>query len=407
MRRVIWLVLDSLGVGAAPDADAYGDAGADTFGHIAASCAKAARGPLDLPNLARLGLPQAHAAAHGHAAAGFEAMPQAEGLWGYAVDRACGKDTPSGHWETAGVVLDRPFGLFERREDTFPSELLQALVAQAGLPGVLGNCHASGTAILERLGAEHLRSGCPIVYTSADSVFQIAAHEQAFGLGRLYAVCEVARRLLDAYNLGRVIARPFVGSAATGFTRTGHRRDYGLPPPGPTLLDAVQAASGQVIAIGKIGDIFAHRGVSRCLTAHGHDALFDTTLKALDEAGDGSLLATNFVDFDSVFGHRRDVFGYAAALESLDARLPQLIDALCPGDLLAISADHGCDPTWPGSDHTRECVPILAWGPGLAPRALGRRDSFADLGQSMAAHLGLPPLANGRSFLPTTARGPG
>jgi len=405
MSRVIWLVLDSLGLGAAPDAAAYGDAGADTFGHIAATCAEATRGPLRLPHLARLGLPQAHAAAHGHAAPGFEDMPQAEGLWGYAQERACGKDTPSGHWETAGVVLDRPFGLFERSEDTFPPALLQALVTQAGLPGVLGNCHASGTEILKRLGAEHLRTGCPIVYTSADSVFQIAAHEQAFGLQRLYALCELARRLLDAYNIGRVIARPFIGSAASGFTRTGHRRDYCLPPPGPTLLDAVQAASGQVIAIGKIGDIFAHRGVSRCLPAHGHDALFDTTLKALDEAGDGSLLATNFVDFDSVYGHRRDVFGYAAALEALDTRLPQLLAALCPGDLLAISADHGCDPTWQGSDHTRECVPILAYGPGLAPRALGRRDSFADLGQSMASHLGLDPLANGRSFLPAIPRG--
>jgi len=399
MSRAIWLVLDSLGLGAAPDAADYGDAGADTFGHIAAACAAAARGPLRLPNFARLGLPQAHAAAHGQPAPGFETMPVPEGLWGYAMERACGKDTPSGHWETAGVVLTQPFGIFGRAEHSFPEPLLQALVTQGRLPGVLGNCHASGTEILERLGAEHVRSGRPIVYTSADSVFQIAAHEEAFGLQRLYALCELARKLLADYNIGRVIARPFTGTAETGFSRTPHRHDYALPPPAPTLFDALLAAGGKVVAIGKIGDIFAHRGVSRCVAAHGHAALFDATLAALSQAGSGSLIATNFVDFDSVYGHRRDVFGYAAALEALDARLPELFAALRPDDLLVLSADHGCDPTWPGSDHTRECVPALAFGPALAPRALGRRDSFADLGQSMASHLGLPPLAAGRSFL--------
>jgi phosphopentomutase len=399
MSRAIWLVLDSLGLGAAPDASAYGDAGADTFGHIAAACAAAPRGPMRLPNLARLGLPQAHAAAHGKAASGFENLPAPEGLWGHAMERACGKDTPSGHWETAGVVLTRPFGLFTDAENCFPPELLAALVEQGGVPGVLGNCHASGTEIIQRLGAEHVRSGAPIVYTSADSVFQIAAHEQAFGLERLYRLCELARQLLAPYDIGRVIARPFEGSAADGFTRTSHRRDYALPPPAPTLFDAVQAAGGEVVAVGKISDIFAHRGVSRSVAAYGHDALFDATLAALSETGEGGLIATNFVDFDMVYGHRRDVFGYAAALEAFDARLPELLDALRAGDLLVLSADHGCDPTLPGSDHTRECVPALAFGPGIAARALGRRDSFADLGQSMATHLGLPPLAAGHSFL--------
>ena len=399
MSRAIWLVLDSLGVGAAPDAADYGDAGADTFGHIAAACAAASRGPLRIPNLSRLGLPQAHAAAHGRAAPGFEVMPAPEGVWGHAVERACGKDTPSGHWETAGVVLTQPFGLFEQPENSFPEPLLQALVEQGGLPGVLGNCHASGTEILQRLGEEHVRSGRPIVYTSADSVFQIAAHEQAFGLERLYRICELARRLLAPYNIGRVIARPFEGATAADFKRTGHRRDYALPPPAPTLFDAVQAAGGEVISVGKIADIFAHRGISRGVSAYGHDALFDATLTALSEAGAGSLIATNFVDFDSVYGHRRDVFGYAAALEAFDARLPELLSELRAGDLLVLSADHGCDPTTAGSDHTRECIPVLGYGPGLAPRALGRRDSFADIGQSMASHLDLPPLAAGRSFL--------
>jgi len=399
MSRAIWLVLDSLGVGAAPDAADYGDAGADTFGHIAAACAAASRGPLRIPNLSRLGLPQAHAAAHGRAAPGFEVMPAPEGVWGHAVERACGKDTPSGHWETAGVVLTQPFGLFEQPENSFPEPLLQALVEQGGLPGVLGNCHASGTEILQRLGEEHVRSGRPIVYTSADSVFQIAAHEQAFGLERLYRICELTRKLLAPYNIGRVIARPFEGATAADFKRTGHRRDYALPPPAPTLFDAVQAAGGKVISVGKIADIFAHRGISRGVSAYGHDALFDATLTALSEAGAGSLIATNFVDFDSVYGHRRDVFGYAAALEAFDARLPELLSELRAGDLLVLSADHGCDPTTAGSDHTRECIPVLGYGPGLAPRALGRRDSFADIGQSMASHLDLPPLAAGRSFL--------
>ncbi len=399
MSRAIWLVLDSFGLGAAPDAADYGDQGADTFGHIAAACAAASRGPLRLPNFTRLGLPQAHAAAHGQPAAGFENVGVAEGLWGYAVERARGKDTPSGHWETAGVVLTEPFGLFDRPEDSFPPDLLQALVAQGGLPGVLGNCHASGTEIIQRLGAEHLRSVSPIVYTSADSVFQIAAHEEAFGLDQLDRVCELARALLADYNIGRVIARPFTGAAESDFSCTVHRRDYSLSPPAPTLVDHALAAGGEVIAIGKIDDIFAHRGVSRVIKAYGHDALFDATLTAMSKAGSGSLIATNFVDFDMVYGHRRDVFGYAAALEALDARLPELFAALQPGDLLAISADRGCDPTWPGSDHTRECIPALVFGPGLAPRAGGRRESFADIGQSMAVHLGLSPLAAGRSFL--------
>jgi phosphopentomutase len=277
--------------------------------------------------------------------------------------------------------------------------LLKELVAQGELSGVLGNCHASGTEIIQRLGEEHVRTGRPIVYTSADSVFQIAAHEGSFGLEPLYKLCELARELLAPYDIGRVIARPFEGDAASGFRRTTHRRDYALPPPEPTLFDAVQAAGGEVIAVGKISDIFAHQGVSRSVAAYGHDELFDATLAALAGAGDGALVCTNFVDFDMVYGHRRDVFGYAAALEHFDQRLPELLGALREGDLLVLSADHGCDPTLPGSDHTRECVPALAFGPGIAARAIGRRESFADLGQTMAEHLGLPPLAAGHSFL--------
>lgn len=399
MSRAVWLVLDSLGLGAAPDAADYGDAGADTFGHIAATCDNAARGPLRLPALTRLGLPQAHAAAHGRAAPGFDDLPEPIGRWGYAIERACGKDTPSGHWETAGVTLTRPFGLFPAHEQTFPPELLRALVKQGALPGVLGNCHASGTEIIQRMGAEHLATGQPIVYTSADSVFQIAAHEQGFGLDRLYRLCELARELLAPYDIGRVIARPFVGTPEGGFTRTGNRRDYALPPPAPTLFDAVQANGGEVLAVGKIADIFAHQGVTRTFKASGHPALFDATLEALAQAPDGALVATNFVEFDSSYGHRRDPLGYGAALEEFDARLPELLRVLRSGDLLVLSADHGCDPTWTGSDHTRECVPLLACGPDITPRAVGRRDTFADIGQGIATHLRLPALSSGRCFL--------
>ena len=403
MSRAIWLVLDSLGVGGAPDADNYGDLGADTFGHIASACASASRGPLHLPTLTRLGLPQAHAALHGGLAPGFLSLPRPEARWGHAIERACGKDTPSGHWESMGVTLEQAFGRFERETGSFPEPLLSALIERVGLPGLLGNCHASGTEILQRLGEQHLRSGMPIVYTSADSVFQIAAHEASFGLARLYEVCSIARDLLAPWNIARVIARPFVGTASAGFTRTGNRHDYSLPPPRPTLFDALVADGGEVIGIGKIPDIFAQRGFSRSIAAHGHDDLMDATLDALAQPGTRSLIATNFVDFDSVYGHRRDVFGYAEALEAFDARLPSLLDAMRNDDLLLLSADHGCDPTWPGSDHTRECVPVLAWSRSLAPRALGARDSFADIGQSLAAHLGVSPLAEGRNFLGATA----
>lgn len=395
-RRAIWLVQDSFGIGAAPDAAAWGDAGADTYGHIAAACAAAARGPLHLPHLDSLGLRKAHALAHGQPLPGEAA---AQGLWGCAIERACGKDTPSGHWESMGVVLDEPFGLFPPGASCFPDELLQTLVDEGGLPGVLGNTHASGTEIIARLGAEHMASGKPIVYTSADSVFQIAAHEATFGLQRLYALCKIARRLCDRWNIGRVIARPFVGTSESGFQRTANRHDYSMPPPRRTLLDVVSGHGGEVIAVGKMSDIFAARGVTRALHGESTDALLDATMTALDTASDGALIATNLVDFDSVYGHRRDVFGYAAALEAFDRRLPQLFAAMQAGDLLVLSADHGCDPTWPGSDHTRETIPVLAWGPDKMSGSVGRRQSFADIGQSLATHLGLPPLAVGTSFL--------
>lgn len=399
MPRGFLLVMDSFGIGAAPDAAAFGDAGADTFGHIVQACAagKADRaglrqGPLATPNLDRLGLAAAAAFARG----GSASQPGA--CYGAAAERSKGKDTPSGHWEMAGVPVMSDWGYFPKSVPSFPAALTDALIREAGLPGLLGDCHASGTEILDRLGAEHIATGKPIVYTSADSVFQIAAHEEAFGLERLYEVCLVARRLVDDWNIGRVIARPFLGAPGS-FKRTGNRRDYATPPPEPTLLDRLAADGRQVISVGKVSDIFAAQGITRKIKADGNDALMQATLAEAASAPDGSLVFTNFVDFDTLFGHRRDVAGYAAALEAFDRQLPTLEAALRPGDLAILSADHGCDPTWAGTDHTREFVPVIAFGPAARPAELGRRDSFADIGQTMARHLGLAPLPHGTAFL--------
>jgi phosphopentomutase len=267
------------------------------------------------------------------------------------------------------------------------------------LPGLLGNKHASGTDIIAEFGEEHMETSKPIIYTSGDSVIQIAAHEEIFGLDRLYETCEIAGELSYDLNIGRVIARPFVGADARDFTRTGNRKDYSIPPPSPTLLDRLTQAGRAVISIGKIGDIYAHSGTGREIKAVGNEALFEATLAAMPELADGGLLLTNFVDFDMLYGHRRDARGYGAALSAFDEQLPEALERLQPGDLLIITADHGCDPTWRGSDHTRECVPILTFSPGAAPASFGRRDSFADIGQTIAKHLGISPLAHGKSWL--------
>lgn len=405
MKRAIVLVLDSFGIGAAADATRFGDEGADTLGHIAAACAngkanQGRQGPLSLPNLARLGLFHAHANSTGRVAEGVTLPTEVVGSYGYAQELSSGKDTPSGHWEMAGVPVLFDWGYFLDSDHSFPSSLIEALIEQAQLPGILGNCHASGTTILEQLGEEHINSGKPICYTSADSVFQIAAHETHFGLERLYQVCEIARELLMPYNIGRVIARPFIGNGAADFARTGNRRDYSIAPPAPTVLQKlVEEKHGEVVSIGKIADIFAHCGITQKIKATGLNALFDATLNALEGAGDQTLIMTNFVDFDSSFGHRRNVAGYAAELEAFDRRLPELLAQLQPEDLLIMTADHGCDPTWPGTEHTREHVPVICLGGGLSPGTLGGRDTFADIGQSLAHYFGTSPMDYGTSFL--------
>jgi phosphopentomutase len=401
--RALILVLDSVGIGAAPDAAQYGDEGADTIGHIATACAlgkadDAERaGPLVVPNLMRLGLAEAHRLAGGREPPNLDADISLIGQFGCACETSKGKDTQSGHWELAGVPVPFDWGYFPRTRPCFPPALISELCERAALPGVLGNCHASGTRIIAELGDEHIATRRPICYTSADSVFQIAAHEEIFGLDRLYSICRIARGLVDPMNIGRVIARPFLGSS-TDFRRTANRRDYAVAPPSPTLLDVATAEKRDVVTIGKIADIFACSGTGRVLKADGIGALFDRTLEGTASLADGGLLFANFVDFDSVFGHRRDITGYANALEDFDRRLPTLLAQLNTDDLLIITADHGCDPTWPGSDHTREQVPILCLHPESAPRSIGRRTTFADVGATVALHLDLPPLNSGMPF---------
>ena len=399
MGRAVILVMDSFGIGATDDADRFGDVGANTLGSIARIRAASVEGPLDLPNLSRLGLMHAAAESAGEFPEGCPRVAEIIGAYGYASELSSGKDTPSGHWEIAGVPVLFDWGYFTDRTNTFPPELIERLVARARLPGVLGNCHSSGTTIIAELGEEHMASGKPIVYTSADSVFQIACHEETFGLKRLYDLCDIARELVDEYNIGRVIARPFLGSNSGDFVRTGNRRDLTTPPPAPTLLDKLVSAGGEVISVGKIADIYAHQGITRKIKASGNAALFDATLDALLSAPDRAIVFTNFVDFDMLYGHRRDVPGYAAALEYFDRRLPELLEKLHDDDLLIICADHGCDPTRAGSDHTREHIPVLVYGDAVVPGSLGKRETFADIGQSLAEFFNLPPMDYGVSFL--------
>ena len=404
-KRAFILLLDSFGIGATPDAAKFDSAGANTLLHIAKACAEnkadapnIRKGALKLPNLTRLGLSAAGKDCAGVNIPGLDNNVVPESLYGAASEISLGKDTSSGHWEIAGVPVMFEWGYFPTTVPSFPQDLIDAFIAKAKIPGILGNCHASGTEIISRLGDEHVKTGKPICYTSADSVFQIAAHEEAFGLERLYEICQIAFELVKPYNIGRIIARPFNGSSGK-YERTEHRRDYSVSPPAKTLLDNLKDNNGSVVAIGKISDIFAAQGISKKVEAHGQEELFQKTLEETKNAKDRTLVFTNFVDFDMKFGHRRDVAGYAHALETFDAQLPEFEKLLQPGDIAIITADHGCDPTFKGSDHTREYIPILAFGPGIKPRFIGKRETFADIGQSIATHFGLEPLKYGKSFL--------
>jgi phosphopentomutase len=391
MPRAVVIVLDSVGIGGAPDAARYGDLGSDTVGHIAE------KETLDVPTLTALGLGEACRLATGWCPPQLAPPHEPIGRYGAAIETSTGKDTPSGHWEIAGVPVTFDWGYFDRKIPAFPAELIEALCVQAALPGILGNCHASGTEIIATLGEEHLATGKPICYTSADSVFQIAAHEETFGLERLYRTCEIARSLVDRLRIGRVIARPFLGQSPRDFRRTANRHDYTTPPPLPTLLNVAEQADRTVISIGKTGDIFAHCGTGRLITASGNDALMDATIGGLPDLRDGGLMFVNLGDFDTLYGHRRDTPGYARALAAFDRQLQKLMDCSRFNDLVLITADHGCDPTWRGTDHTREMVPLLAYGRFLNAGSTGRRQSFADIGATVARHLALPALARGNS----------
>lgn len=405
MPRAILCVLDSFGIGGAPDAADFGDEGANTLGHIAQACAEGRgdvpgvrSGQLNLPNMDALGLGAAAKLSTGSIPPGLTNTPKG-GRWGVGREVSIGKDTPSGHWEIAGVPVPFEWGYFPNTVPAFPDELVENVISAGNLPGILGNCHASGTRIIEELGEESVRTGKPICYTSIDSVFQIAAHETHFGLERLYDLCEKTFQFTAPMRIGRVIARPFVGEDAKSFKRTGNRRDFAIEPPEPTLLDRAKAAGRQVFAIGKVSDIYAGRGVTHKIKASGNMILFDRTLEALDMAADGALIFTNFVDFDTDFGHRRDPGGYAAALEAFDRRLPEMIARLRDDDLLVLTADHGNDPTWPGTDHTREQVPILLFSRALTPGSIGLRPVLSDIGETIAHWLGLAPGPHGTSAL--------
>ncbi|PVE25917.1 phosphopentomutase [Microvirga sp. KLBC 81] len=406
MARALLIVLDSVGIGGAEDADAYGDVGADTVGHIAEACAEGRgdraglrQGPLHLPHMSALGLGLACEASTGRLPPNLAPQGALKGAWGYGVETSKGKDTPSGHWEIAGVPVAFDWGYFPNTEPAFPEKLTAALIERAGLPGILGNKHASGTAIIEEFAVEHLKTGKPICYTSVDSVLQIAAHEEMFGLERLYEVCRIARELCDEYKIGRVIARPFFGTPETGFKRTGNRKDFATPPPSDTILDTLTKAGRSVVTVGKIGDIFAHRSTGKEVKPNGNDACLSAAIDAMKTLPEGGFVFANLVDFDSEFGHRRDIPGYAAALEAFDRRVPEIEAVLSQGDLVIITADHGNDPSWHGTDHTREHVPILCFGPAVKLGSVGRRESFADIGSSVLAHLGLGPAGKGKSWI--------
>ena len=395
--RVIILMMDSFGVGEAPDADKFDNIGANTFTHIAT-----VNQGLKIPNLAHLGLAEISKAACGYfPPLGVQppAKMSVEAKFGFMQEISHAKDTSSGHWEMAGVPVLFEWGYCKPDYPSFPPELVSEICQKAGIDGILGNKAASGTVIIQELGDEHIKTGKPIFYTSADSCLQIAAHEKYFGLERLYKLCEVAFEAVKPYRIARIIARPFVGEKAGEFVRTKNRHDYSVTPPDETILDKVKNAGGNVVAIGKIGDIYAHQGTTKELKASGLEELWDVTLNEVKNASGGSIVFTNFVDFDMLWGHRRDVAGYAGGLEYFDSRLPEIEQVLRDDDIVFITADHGNDPTYAGTDHTREFVPVIMFGKKIKSEFIGHRRTFADIAQTIAEYFGLEKMKYGTSFL--------
>ena len=397
MSRAIVLMMDSFGIGGAPDATEFDNVGANTFAHIAQNFPA-----LQIPNLLHLGLAEACFLSSGekiHLNNQSLSRINLPHTFGAMKEISKDKDTVSGHWEMAGLPNFSGWGHFRPEFPSFPQDLIRKICQEAHLEGILGNKAASGTVIIQELGEEHIRTQKPIFYTSADSNLQIAAHETYFGLEKLYTLCRIAYRHVQPYNIGRIIARPFIGEKSGQFTRTTNRRDYTAQPFGNTLLDDIKAQGGNVWAIGAINDIYAHRGITKEIHAAQLPNLWDETLKAISQAPDFSLIFTNFEDFDMLYGHRRDVKGYAQALEYFDSRLPEVLPLLRPDDLVFITADHGNDPTYKGTDHTREQVPVLVFGEKAPSAPLGSRETYADLGQSIASHLHIKPIKYGTSFL--------
>lgn len=397
MSRAIILMMDSFGIGGARDADKFDNAGADTFGHIVA-----ANNGLKIPNLHRLGLTKLAEAATGQTPEiGLQIKsPMDIGcISAHMSEMSVAKDTTSGHWEMAGVPVLKSWGYFKPDYPSFPDSLINAICQEAGITGILGNKAASGTEIIQELGEEHIKTGKPIFYTSADSCLQIAAHEQHFGLDKLYKLCEIAFEKVKPYNIARIIARPFIGEKSGEFTRTSNRHDYSVKPFEPTVLDKLKASGGNVIAIGKINDIYAGQGVTKALHASGLEELWDVTLEEVMTSPEHSIIFTNFVDFDMLWGHRRNVKGYAEGLEYFDTRLPEILPLLRDDDIVFITADHGNDPTFKGTDHTREQVPMLLFGKKVQSRFAGESKTFADIGQTIARYFGLSSFQYGKSFL--------
>ena len=394
--KVIILMLDSFGVGGAPDAESYGDKGANTFAHIVQTM-----NGLKIPYMQALGLTDIGQETNGiNIATHCESAVVSLGYkYGHAKEISNGKDTSSGHWEMAGTPVLFDWGYFPHDYPSFPAELISEICAKGKIDGILGNKAASGTAILDELGEEHIKTGKPIFYTSADSVLQIACHEEYFGLERLYKLCEIAFEAVKPYNIARIIARPFIGEKSGEFIRTKNRHDYSVTPPEITVLNKASAAGHKVIAIGKIKDIYAGSGIDETYKASGLPELWDVTLHAVRQAESGSLIFTNFVDFDMVYGHRRDVVGYAKGLEYFDSRLPELFSLLGKEDIVFITADHGCDPTYVGTDHTREQVPVIMFGKNVKTENIGQRETYADIAQTVCSYFGLSPMKYGKSFL--------
>jgi len=421
MAKAIILVLDSFGVGYADDASSFGDIGANTFINIAKVYFKEKKKVIHLPNMGALGLHELSKQASNievwqeykqdliNSSINFDQfyITPTQGAYGYMAELSTGKDTPSGHWEMAGVPVLFDWTYFSDYDASFSTDLIAEINKKTGCSGILGNCHASGTDIINKLGEMHIKTGLPICYTSADSVFQVAAHEEHFGLDNLYHYCEQVRTILSNsdLNIGRVIARPFEGDNSH-FTRTGNRRDYSVLPPSTTVLEKIAQTGGEVVSVGKIADIFAHQGITQKTKANGIDALVDATIEHIKSSKDNSLIFTNLVNFDQDFGHRRDPVGYAQALENFDKRLPEIYKHMGKDDILFLTADHGCDPTWPGNDHTREFVPLLSYQQSMKSIDLGKRTSFADLGQTLAELFDVEAMDYGTSFLPELLQSP-